>query len=247
MPFLVYSTKQAARRAARNWGLAGAKLQVLTAVFGNAPGMGASAAISEVLGDVSLYLALEANNAASDPPRRDYYRDTRAGHRPIRKLKDDLPAPASRFVTNAEDGRSFLAAFVRALERSQGAEQVNEREFAQRHVTEARRFAREFARVAPQLAESAFELEDFKPDAGAQIARSGVDTADLATAAWRRVGFPTRDVEILQSIWIKEFSVPIESRLERAAESTRSLGRELETAEFADELVYDEPPWDEND
>jgi len=144
MAFVHYATKRAARRAQRVFFLGAAQFGVLTEILGAVPHAVVARASSGAIATAMGYLAIEAGNAAEDPPRPDFRTSTRSKRRklPIEKLGDSpLEREAAGFAGEAVHGAAYLAAFVRAVERSQTAEEVNARDVIADRLAEADLYA----------------------------------------------------------------------------------------------------------
>jgi hypothetical protein len=144
MAFIHYATKRGARRAERVFFLGAAQFGVLAEILSAVPqavvGCASSGAIATALG----YLAVEAGHAAEDPPREDFRITTRSKRRklPIEKLGESpLERQTAGFTDEAVLGAAYLAAFVRAVERSQMAEQLDVRDAVADRVAEANVYA----------------------------------------------------------------------------------------------------------
>jgi hypothetical protein len=148
MAFIHYMTKRAARRAQRTWLLGAAQFGVLTEILAAVPQAVVGTASSGVIATAMGYLAVEAGHAAEDPPRSDFLTSTRARRRrlPTDKLGDSpLERQTAQFADAAGYGAAYLAAFVRAVERSQMAEEVNAYDAIKQRVSEADAYARRAA------------------------------------------------------------------------------------------------------
>jgi len=140
MAFIHYATKRAARRAQRVFFLGAAQFGVLTEILGAVPHAVVGRASSGALATAMGYLATEAAHAAEDPPRPDFRTPTRSKRRrlPIDYLGDSpFGQEAAAFAGEAVQGAAYLSAFVRAVERSQTAEELNVREVVADRLTEA--------------------------------------------------------------------------------------------------------------
>lgn len=103
-------------------------------------GCASSGAIATALG----YLGVEAGHAAEDPPRRDFRTPTRSKRRklPIEALGESpLERHTAAFADEAVHSAAYLAAFVRAVERSQTAEELNVRDVVAGRVAKAHSYA----------------------------------------------------------------------------------------------------------
>ncbi|HYZ78146.1 MAG TPA: hypothetical protein VE596_12315 [Gaiellaceae bacterium] len=144
MAFIHYATKRAARRAQRVFLLGAAQFGVLAEILSAVPhavaGCASSGAIATALG----YLGVEAGHAAEDPPRRDFRTPTRSKRRrlAIETLGESpLERQTARFADEAVHSAAYLAAFVRAVERSQTAEELSVRDVVADRVAEAHAYA----------------------------------------------------------------------------------------------------------
>jgi hypothetical protein len=157
MAFIQYSTKRAARRAQRVFFLGAAQFGVLTEILGAAPhaaiGRASTGAIATAMG----YLGTEAGHAAEDPPRPDFRTATRSKRRklPIEKLgSSPLERQTAAFAAEAGFGAAYLAAFVRAFERSQTAEELNAQDVIADRLAEADLYAHRAAESLRRTSES---------------------------------------------------------------------------------------------
>ena len=139
MPFIRYATKAAARRAQGRFVGGAALFQIIGIVFGAVGGMGFGPAECEAVSIGLGYLGSEANSAANDPPRRDYRTST--GWRRRTMPRYDLETRGGAFADAASEGAALLSAMVRAVERSQQADLVNETSVAAARVEEADHYA----------------------------------------------------------------------------------------------------------
>lgn len=144
MPFVRYGTKRAARRAQRTWLLGVAKFEIVARLLGGMPQGEVASGACDVIAIAMGYLAVEAAGAAEDPPRLDYTTSTRAKRRSLRvdRLGDsELEQRSAHFADASSYAAAYLAAFVRALERSQMAEEVEATHALDLRVAEADTFA----------------------------------------------------------------------------------------------------------
>jgi hypothetical protein len=161
MAFIHYPTKRAARRAQRTWLLGAAQFGVLTEILGAVPHAVVGRASSGIIATAMGYLAVEAGHAAEDPPRSDFRTSTRARRRrlPTDKLGDTaLERQTAQFGDAAGYGAAYLAAFVRAVERSQRAEEVNAYDAIAQRISEADAYARRAADSLRQTSEGDLPL-----------------------------------------------------------------------------------------
>jgi hypothetical protein len=177
VPFIYYATKRAARRAQRVFFLGAAQFGVLTEILGAVPhavvGSASSGAIATAMG----YLATEAGHAAEDPPRPDFRTSTRAKRRklPIDKLGDSpLEQQTALFADAAGFSAAYLAAFVRAVERSQMAEELNARDAITQRLAEADIYAHRAAASLHQTSERNLPLARALEGDG-QLRRAALD------------------------------------------------------------------------
>jgi hypothetical protein len=163
VPFVRYTTKHAARRAQRIWLLGAAQFAVLARILSAVPAATFGAVSSDVIAIAMGYLGIEAGNAAEDPPRSDYRRSTRARRRklPLASLGDTaVERQTAALADSAGSGAAYLAAFVRAIERSQTAEEVGALDAVERRIAEADRYARRAATSLRSASEREHPLAD---------------------------------------------------------------------------------------
>ena len=144
MAFIRYDTKRAARRAQRTFFLGAAQFGVLTEILGAVPHAVAARASSGAIATALGYLGTEAGHAAEDPPRLDFRTSTRSKRRrlPLERLGDSpLERSTAVFANEANFGAAYLSAFVRAVERSQMAEELNVRDVITARLAEADLYA----------------------------------------------------------------------------------------------------------
>jgi hypothetical protein len=249
MPFIRYASKTAARRAQRVFLLGAAQFGVLSEILGAVPsaviGRASSAAIATAMG----YLGVEAGHAAEDPPRADFRTPTRSKRRRLaldQLGKSRLERETVLFADAVSYGAAYLAAFVRAVERSQTAEAVDARDAVADRVEEADIYARRAADALRRASERdlqlihALEAEPaLRRDARDQF-RGPSGRTLLETPFWEKL--PTRIIELfseahldpreLSSYWDNEFpNDPIDSAartLREASLSSVGLATDLE-------------------
>jgi hypothetical protein len=222
VPFIHYSTKQNARRAQRTWFLGAAQFAVLGRILSAAPQAGFGATISDVIATAMGYLGVEAGNAAEDPPRSDYFRATRARRRnlPVSGLGDTaLEKTAAEFADSAGYSAAYLAAFVRAVERSQMADEVGAREAVEQRIAEADSYAHRAERALRRTSEREYPLvqallaNDFLREAARGEFRGQEGRDLIETPYWEKLSRKVRDLfaearldpRLLASYWNDEF------------------------------------------
>jgi hypothetical protein len=143
MPVIRYATKNAARIASRSFLRGTTVFGVLATLLGLAPGAEYGAASSSVISLGLGYLSAEAQSAADDPPRSDYRRSTRSRRRRLPGVTGhaEVARASESFGEAAAYAASYLSAFVRALERSQMAEQLEEFKTIHLRLAEANEYA----------------------------------------------------------------------------------------------------------
>ena len=197
MPFIRYPTKRAAKRAQRAWFLGVAKFEILARILETVPRAGFGAVASDVIAISMGYLAIEAGSAADDPPRSDFMKGTRARRRgvPVDKLGEShLERQAASFADDSTYGAAYLAAFVRAVERSQMAEEVRALEALAARLAEADIYADRASASVRQASEQGHLLATTlaADTALRETTRDGLSGPMgerlLATPLWEQVG-----------------------------------------------------------
>ncbi|CAN5717111.1 hypothetical protein BH18ACT13_BH18ACT13_08150 [soil metagenome] len=195
MPFVRYTTKRAARRAQRTWLLGVAKFEIVARLLGGVPQGELASGACDVIAIAMGYLAVEAASAAEDPPRPDFTTSTRAKRRrlPIDRLGDsELERLSAQFAEASSYGAAYLAAFVRAVERSQMAEEVEATQAVELRVVEADAFAKRAAVAIWRASEQGLALANaFEAD------------RDLRHAARTRFRGPEGDQLLATPYWEK--------------------------------------------
>jgi hypothetical protein len=156
VPFIRYETKAAAGRAEETFLAGSACFGILAGALSLIPGGQAGAGISGVISSALALLGGDAHRAVADPPRPDF--ETRTGWRrrqlPTDVLTDsEVELATARFAESARYSGAFLSAFVRAVERSQRAQQLGDRLSVERKVDEATLYARRASETLRSLAE----------------------------------------------------------------------------------------------
>jgi hypothetical protein len=143
VPVIRYATKSAAGIASRSFLRGTTAFGVLATLLGLAPGAEYGAASSSLISISLGYLSAEAQSAANDPPRADYWRGTRSKRRRLPSVSgsSDVARASESFGESAAYAASYLSAFVRALERSQMAEAHKEFETMRQRLREANEYA----------------------------------------------------------------------------------------------------------
>jgi len=104
-----------------------AKFEIVARLLAGMPQGELASGACDVIAIAMGYLAVEAAGAAEDPPRLDFTTWTRAKRRSLRvdRLGDsELEQRSAHFADASSYAAAYLAAFVRAIERSQMAEGV---------------------------------------------------------------------------------------------------------------------------
>lgn len=229
--------------------LGAAQFGVLAEILGAVPhaivGRASSGGIATALG----YLGTEARNAAADPPRSDFRTATRSRRRgfPAEGLGESpLDRDVTAFVDEAVDAAAYLSAFVRAIERSQMAEELSAKDIARERIAEADAYAKRSAAALRREAERAVELgraveaEDRLRHAAQEAFTGASGRVLIETPFWEKL--PPRvlqlfreahvDPEGLASAWDNAFVVdPVGAAaktLRAAAEASRALSAGLE-------------------
>jgi hypothetical protein len=195
------------------------------------------------------YLGTEAGHAAEDPPRPDFRTSTRARRRklPLDKLGDSpLERQTALFAEAAGFSAAYLAAFVRAVERSQMAEELRARDAITQRLLEADVYAHRAAASLEQTSEQnlalaqALEDDDQLREAARDRFRGPTGRALIETPFWEKV--PPEilrlfrearlDPKSLAPYWDNEFPEdPISSSVDTlrlAADSSGTLAVGLE-------------------
>lgn len=195
MPFVQYATKRAARRAQRTWLLGVAKFEIVARLLGGVPQGEFASGACDVIAIGMAYLAVEAAGAAEDPPRLDFTTSTRARRRrlPIDRLGDsELEQRSADFAVASSYAAAYLAAFVRAIERSQMAEEVEATNALDLRVAEADTFAQRATAAMWRASEQGLALANaFEAD------------PDLRQAARARFRGPEGDQLVATPYWEK--------------------------------------------
>ena len=186
------------------------------------------------------YLGVEAGNAAEDPPRSDYSRATRARRRtlPVGELGDTaVERSTAEFAESAGYGAAYLAAFVRAVERSQMADDVGAREDVERRVLEADLYAHRAEHALRRTSESGYPLaqallaDDFLRETARGEFHGQQGRDPIETPYWEKLTGKVSDLfaearldpRLLASYWNDEFSndpVGVSATTVREAEET---------------------------
>lgn len=143
------------------WLLGAAKFAVLGRILGSVPEAEYGSMSSDVIALGMGYLAVEAAGAAEDPPRADFTTSTRAKRRrlPTYRLGESaLEREAEIFAETARYAAAYLAAFVRAVERSQMADQVRAEQAVALRIGEADVYARRAATSIRHISEHELPL-----------------------------------------------------------------------------------------
>lgn len=249
MPFVRYPTKRAARRAQRIWLLGVAKFEIVARILGAVPQGELGSVASDVIAIGMGYFAVEAAAAAEDPPRPDFTTSTRAKRRslPIDRLGESgLEQRSALFADASSYGASYLAAFVRAVERSQMAEEVKAAEALGLRLAEAETYAQRATAAIWKASEQGLGLaqaleadRDLRQTARAQFRGPEGDRL-LATPYWEKLG--PKAVQIFREARVDPMALssdwdpmwpedPVQSSvvtLRRAVESSNLLATALQ-------------------
>jgi hypothetical protein len=162
---------QACRDAEADYGLVVVVVAPLAAAGGLLLPYGLAAAL---LGAVLRRYTRSVERAVEDPPRPDVQTRTRAVPPrlyPDRVLGDTpIEQAAAQAVNGVKNASAFLSAYVRSVERTQGAELIGAREYADLHSREAAEFASRLAQAA-QMSAEAFALVGTEFEAHANEAK----------------------------------------------------------------------------
>jgi hypothetical protein len=271
LPFIDTGLKRAARNEQEHWEGVTEKLQAFTwiepatSLVGAPPSMYlVGVCVTAALWVCGRRKVRSARKIADDPPRLDFHRDTYLLKRPFHpeafgtsRLGESGAAAVESLLTSSD----LDLAFVRAVERLEGARERNASDFLGARAEEATRFAHQNAdtreRLAGNVRAAADALRDFQSTASGlvrvaaprdrivaemPVGRDRLLDAlpDSAIGLLVRAGFDRSDLdqEVERTITIGEEAVSVHDDLISAAGASEALGSEFRRVVLDDEARF---------